>query len=82
MANRRLALAALLFGAIYDWVVVRYYQAVGAERALEAGIVSMELGLLAIGTLWAWEQSGRKPYVLLAEVAGMGIGTYLAVRFP
>lgn len=73
------ALAAFLFGLIYDWVVVRYYQSIDAGLAWNAALISMELGFLGIGSLQAWDQSGRRFVVLAAEVVGMGVGTYAAV---
>ena len=77
----RAILAAFLFGAIYEWVVVSYYLAIGSRHALQAGIISTELGFLAIGTLWAWEVSGRRFRVLAAEAVGMGVGSWAAVHW-
>jgi len=77
----KLSLAAFAFGCIYDWVLVTYLKAVDAHLALQAGIVSLELGFLGIGSLWAWDMSGRKFRVLAAEAIGMAAGSYLAVRW-
>ena len=71
-------LGAFLFGLIYSVVVVRYYQTISAHNKFGAAYTDLLLGLLAVGTLEAWEASGRKTRVLLSEVLGMALGSYLA----
>lgn len=75
----RLILGAFCFGFLYSIIVVRYYQTIGAHDKMGAAFTDLLLGLLAVGTLQAWEDSGRKPIVLLSEVVGMSVGSYLAV---
>ena len=74
-------LMAFGFGLYYSIVVVWYYQSITAEEALRAGVIDLLLAVLAIGSLQAWESSGRKFHVLVSEAIGMALGSYLAVRF-
>lgn len=74
----RLCVGAFLFGLMYSLVVVRYYQSIGAHDKLGAAGTDLLLGFLAVGTLQAWETSGRRMGVLIAEVLGMSVGSYLA----
>lgn len=75
---KRLAIFAFLFGLVYSEVVVAYYLALKPETAARAAFIDLALGFLAIGSLQAWELSGRRFNVLVAEVVGMSLGTYLA----
>lgn len=77
----RLAIAALLFGLIYSIICVEYYQAISRRAPWDAAIVDLQLGFLAVGSLKAWDDSGRKFIVLAAEVLGMAVGSYVAVRY-
>ena len=81
MANRRLELAAFLFGAILSWVVVAYYIAIDTRDPNRAAITDFLFGFLGTGSLYAWEQSGRRFSVLLAEVVGTSLGSWCAVRW-
>lgn len=80
MVRRRYTLWAFCFGLYYSVVVVWYTLNVMAHQASRAATVDLILGLLAIGSLQAWEASGRKFSVLLAEVVGMSLGTWIAAR--
>ena len=70
---------AFCFGLCYSLVIVRYYQTIGAHDKLGAAGTDILLGMLGVGTLTAWENSGRQTRVLVAEVVGMSVGSYLAV---
>lgn len=76
----RLTFGAFLFGFCYSVTVVWYYLAVGDHDRNRAAVVDLLLGFLAIGSLQAWEASGRRFAVLVAEVLGMAVGTYWAAR--
>jgi hypothetical protein len=78
---KRLLLAAFAFGLIYSLVFVTYVAALQARSALNAAVIDLQLGFLAIGSLQAWEASGRQFKVLAAEVLGMSVGSYCAVRW-
>lgn len=77
---KRLRAFAFCFGLVYSEVVVAYYLSLKPETAFRAAVIDLALGFLAIGSLQAWELSGRRFSVLVSEVVGMSLGTWIAAR--
>ena len=75
---KRLLLGAFCFGLIYSLVFVRYQQTIIAHSRWGAAYTDFLLGMLGVGSLHAWEASGRKMSVLVSEVVGMSVGSYIA----
>ena len=76
-----LALCGLFFvvGVIEDWVVSRYYLAIGKKQAGRAAGISMFHTLLALFVV-ASIIKGDNLWMLLFYAAGGGLGTYLGVK--
>lgn len=74
----RLMIGAAFFGFVYSLVFVRYQQTIIAHSRWGAAYTDFLLGMLGVGSLHAWEASGRKMSVLVSEVVGMSLGSYLA----
>lgn len=77
----RLSIAASIFGIAYSIICVQYYLAISRHAPWDAAVVDLQLGFLAVGSLQAWENSGRRFVVLAAEVLGMAFGSFVAVKY-
>ena len=74
-------LASFGFGCAYAVLVVRYYQQIHARQPLKAAAYDALIGGLAIAPFQLWAASGSSVWVLLGEVVGSAVGTYLAVKW-
>ena len=73
-------LGSALFGLAYSVIVVRYYNAITLKRPGRAAFWDLVIGSLAVAPFQFWALSGSSVWVLIGEVVGSAVGTYIAVR--
>jgi hypothetical protein len=74
-------LGSALFGLAYSVFVVRFYDAVASKLPRRAAFWDLVIGVLAIAPFQVWAVSGSNAWVLVGEVVGSAVGTYIAVRW-